>query len=378
MIEIFAGHIEFVAIYALIPLCLALWHKAILNGSPLVAVLAGAAISMLVLLRPDMGYMFMLFFMPLCAYHILSSKARKRVLGKTVLALTIAFLGAFPDLYVLSRALPTARGFYRLIYWSSWSYLLLPLRMGDYVGMTVVTLSGLCLAWYCVSRIRRKGVEALPPGSLLLLLLSLAIVFMLLSLGRDGPLYLAWDALPLFSFFRVATRFLPVTSLCFALLAGVGAARIVRIVRKAPFKRIASPLIALLVFADLSTLICLDGPVSVRPVSAQTFTYPLALPSHPLFPFPGSPRALMFHPTSELPRDFTENTVFWTLAICDDGEYNVLTIPFAYANEYFYILKLDRQGIVSRDEWEISVTKRGPLDLVYSDWYRRRVRNLGG
>ncbi len=323
--EMLQGHISMISGFAFIPFVVAFYINAIKRNNPIWPVLTAAFLWALMVMRADFAYYTISFLVLLFLYFVKVLPSRVKTLINTAVMFLIAFLLSYP--YLEPRFISTlgwitnSVGRYNYQFYSPPIHLpFIPFisSQGAYLGISVLfySLFGGLISLLHVYRRRKKSSE---DDRFFVLLLILALVFFMIGLGSSGPLYGLLNQLaPFFSAFRVPTRWLVITALCLAVLAGKGALDLLKMVRRENYKRFLKVLTLMLIFLDLSVYV---API----VYVQNGWHPVAgyNQDHAIFVSPQ---------TSNVPE---ENRAYEYVSFDDNGPFRILAAPVVYSESYY-------------------------------------------
>lgn len=343
--EVFLGHLSMVFGYALIPLIVATYFKALWNRNGLWATLCGVAFAVLLIIRPDFGYFIAVFIILLALYFILiqPKQQRIRVLKYTTISFAIAFSLSFPFLNerYISSAGHMATQFEREFAFSYPKYSANPVEYlipysrdtNAYLGISVLSLSIIGFL-STLSKFRRKEILRnceVEFNRFSLFLSFVLLVFFFLSLGDNTPLYgFLFHYVPFFNVLRVPTRWLIIAQLCLSILAGNGALFLVN--------RISHKVYGSMFFLEkhgktivivlLACLILLDNSIYLGEGKKFHFTINSEVGEWKNYFF-------LFPPALNVP----QKSDVYEYVKSDDGFYRILVVPNVYTVPYFYYIE---------------------------------------
>ncbi len=331
--ELFLGHLSMVVGFALIPLIIATYVKALRGSSPFTTVLSALLLAWLTVVRPDFAYFTISFMTLFFIYFILTTREWTRALWHTGAAFFLAFLLAYPILeprYLSTiGGLTEHVGMYTFAFYSPEPYLLLIPYMkslGVYLGITVLlnfAIGGLVT----MKRILLSKATSETDKDACFFFTA-ALGYVLLGLGATTPLYgLLYNHVPFFSVFRVPTRWLVVAQLCLAMIAGIGASFTIRSL----LKRTSHQLILTLA---MMTIVFLDLSLFMAPSVYEEQGW------RPLADY-GSDSAFFVFPQTSYAPEF--NAVYSHIRQDTSSSYRVLSAPIVYSRSYYHYVQYLRE-----------------------------------
>lgn len=335
------GHIGEVSSFAMLPVVLLFYVKGIRKSSNLFVLLSAIVLSMMIIERPDYGYIGIALIAFFAIFFLLTKAEKLRTFVHTSFFYAIAFLISFPFVYFgyLSRfsELIQQHQTYGYVHYSPKLSQIVTPSFGTveaYLGISVLILSAIgayALVRTWVER-RKQRVQVDEKTRMLLFLFILALVFLLVGLGANTPLYgLLCDYVPYFKSIRAPTRWLAVAQLCLSILAGYGAfllikslfkkekVRILRHeVKSDHFRTLMTTIVAIIIFTDVSTY-----------VSSPEEGW------HPVGHLESGEGIYVFPQTAQIPAD----TEVYRRIAEDESEFRVLSVPFVYSLPYHQYLR---------------------------------------
>ncbi len=323
--EMLQGHISMISGFAFIPFVVAFYINTIRRNNPIWPVLTGAFLWALIVMRTDFAYYTISFLALLFFYFVKVLPGRLKTLINTAVMFLLAFLLGYPFLeprFISTLGWITNNvGRYNYQFYSPPLYLpFIPFisSQGAYLGISILfySLFGGSISLLRVYRSRKRSSE---DDKFYVLLLILALVFLMIGLGSSGPLYGLLNQLaPFFSAFRVPTRWLVITALCLAVLAGKGALDLLNMVKRENYKKFLMVLTLLLISLDLSVYV---APITYvqngwAPIMGYSQDYAIFV----------SPQ------TSNAPE---ENMAYQYVSLDDTGSFRVLAAPIVYSESYY-------------------------------------------
>ncbi len=342
--EVFLGHLSMVFGYALIPLIVSTYLKALWNNSVLWTTLSGVIFSVLLIIRPDFGYFTSVFLILLVLYFIFIQPKERRIqiLKYTTLLFIIAFSLSFP--FLSQRYLSSAKLIATQFKYIKYDYgfyspkpeqYLLPYSRDTnaYLGISVLSFSIIGFLSYLNNFLdeeifKNREIEF----KRFSLFLSLVLLFsFLLSLGGNTPLYgFLFQYVPYFNVLRVPTRWLILAQLCLSILAGNGVLFLVNHISKKVYgnmfflKKHGKTIVTIL----LACLILLDNSIYFGEGKKFHFTMNSEIDEWENYFF-------LFPPALNVP----QKSDVYDYVKSDDGFYRILIIPNVYTIPYFYYVE---------------------------------------
>lgn len=333
LFEMFQGHLSMVAGFALIPLVIAFYVKAVRTHSVTSTVLSGVILAIIAVMRPDFAYFTVAFMIMFSMYFLLRSPNRLKILLTFALLLMITFLLAYPFLeprYLSKFGELTGNiGKYSYQFYSPELYSPFVPFMGSqgaYLGVSVLFFASIAgsTSLLKVIKLRRKSSEN---DGLFTFILLAALLSFVIGLGSSGPLYgFLNQYAPYFTVFRVPTRWFVITALCLAVLAGIGARNLLSQVKGRNLARFLKVAILLSIFLDLSIFIAPTVYVQNgwRPIINYSSDYAL----------------FMFPQTSNVP---DENMAYEYISLDNGNSFRVLSAPIVYSTSYYQFVNYLRE-----------------------------------
>jgi hypothetical protein len=358
--EMFQGHLSMVAGFALIPLTVAFYVKAVRTHSVTSTALSAVFLAIVAIMRPDFAYFTVAFLIMLSAYFLLRSPNRLKTLLNFALLLLTTFLLAYPFLEprYLSKFGELTENIGKYSYQFYSPELVSPFipfmsSQGAYLGVSVLFFALIAgsASLAKVIRLRRKSSEN---DGLFTFILIAALLSFAVGLGSSGPLYgFLNQYAPYFQVFRVPTRWFVITALCLALLAGIGAKILLSQVKGRNLQRFVKVAVLISVFLDLSIFV---APT----VYAQNGWRPIInySPDYALYMFPQ---------TSNVPE---ENMAYEYVSLDTGNSFRILSAPTVYSTSYYQLVNYFKETDTTFADNYVQFPQRSQLQTQVYNGFR--------